>query len=260
MLTLWPRIRGYCRRTTSRVGGRRNWRLGVSSPTISFSFDDFPRNALEVGGRILESHGLSGTYYASLGLMGQETVVGRIFIAEDLPDLVGRGHELGCHTFDHYPAWETSPRRFKASIIRNQEALRRILPGTVFKTMSYPISCPRPGNKLIAARFFDCCRNGGQTYNRMDVDLNQLSAYFLEQSRGDLGAVKRVVDDTCRASGWLIFATHDVSERPTPLGCRTEFFEEVVRYAVASGARIMPVFQAFRLVCDFSEKRGAAVA
>jgi hypothetical protein len=82
-----------------------------------------------------------------------------------------------------------------------------------------------------------------------------LSAYFLEQSRGDLSAVKRVIDETCRASGWLIFGTHDVSEHPTPFGCHTRFFEETVRCAVSSSARILPVFQALELVCNSSRKR-----
>jgi peptidoglycan/xylan/chitin deacetylase (PgdA/CDA1 family) len=42
-------------------------------PMISFTFDDFPRSALHVAGRILEDHGIAGTYYVSLGLMGTLT-------------------------------------------------------------------------------------------------------------------------------------------------------------------------------------------
>lgn len=46
------------------------------------------------------------------------------------------------------------------------------------------------------------------------------------------------------ACGWLVFATHDVCESPTPFGCKPAFFEEVVRFAAESGARILPLGQA----------------
>ena len=36
-------------------------------------------------------------------------------------------------------------------------------------------------------------------------------------------------------------ATHDVDDNPSPYGCTPGFFEEIVRYAVNSGAVILPV-------------------
>jgi hypothetical protein len=99
------------------------------------------------------------------------------------------------------------------------------------------------------ARHFVCCRGGGQTFNSGTLDLNYLSAYFLEKSRSDPDAVKSVIDRNRLASGWLILATHDVGESPTNWGCRPDFFEDIVRYAVSSGARILPVYQAFQTLC-----------
>src|SRR5882672_8352253 len=113
---------------------RRRVRLPANFPVISFTFDDFPRSALSLGGAILEEHGLAATYYASLGLMdADDPDVGRIFSAEDLRAAHGRGHELGCHTFDHWHASKTQPEAFEASILRNREALSRILPGISFQ-------------------------------------------------------------------------------------------------------------------------------
>src|SRR5437773_2236461 len=43
---------------------------------------------------------------------------------------------------------------------------------------------------------------------------------------------------------WLIFATHDICENPSPFGCTAEFFENIVKCAIDSGARTLPVFQA----------------
>src|SRR5579863_2515511 len=68
---------------------------------VSFTFDDFPRSAWTAGGRILGEYGASGTYYASLGLMGKTTLVGEMFDRRDLEAAAEAGHELACHTYDH---------------------------------------------------------------------------------------------------------------------------------------------------------------
>ncbi len=43
------------------------------------------------------------------------------------------------------------------------------------------------------------------------------------------------------AIGWLVFATHDVSESPTRFGCTPALFERIVDYAEKSGAHVLPV-------------------
>lgn len=246
-LSGWNRIRYRLRRDLCKWLGRRRVRIKNSTPLVSFTFDDFPGSALQAGGGILRQHGLSGTYYASLGLMGSETPTGRIFEAGDLEGLIARGHELGCHTYSHCHAWETPPDVFEQSLIENQRALDRLLPGAVFRTMSYPISCARPQTKRRSQEHFACCRGAGQTFNAGNTDLNYLNAFFLEQSRDDFGAIQRVIDGNALAGGWLIFATHDICRNPTPFGCSPVFFDQVVRYAVRSGATILPVFQACQL-------------
>ena len=227
---------------------RRTVKLDQGFPVISFTFDDFPKSALSAGGSILERYGLSGSYYASLGLMDRDSAVGPIFSAADISLLVGRGHEMGCHTFSHCNAWETKPRLFEASIIENRRRLDQLFPGAVFETLSYPISCPRPRTKWIAANHFTCCRGGGQDFNIGPTDLNNLRAAFLEKYRGNPVPAKDLIDRNRRASGWLIFATHDVCETPGPFGCTPAFFDEIVRYAVESGARILPVGKAWNVI------------
>jgi glycosyltransferase involved in cell wall biosynthesis/peptidoglycan/xylan/chitin deacetylase (PgdA/CDA1 family) len=222
--------------------------ISSQQPLISFTFDDFPRSALLVGGAILNRFNLTGTYYASLGLAGQKTVSGQIFLWNDLETLFKQGHELGCHTFSHCDSWDTNTGTFEDAIIENRVALDRAFPGAEFETFAYPISLPRPLTKARIADYFQCCRGGGQTFNVGKIDLNQLSAYFLEKSRGDFAAVKNLIDRNRQACGWLIFATHDVSDTPTPFGCTPEFFERVVEYAVNSGANILPVVRAMEVL------------
>ena len=246
----WNRIRHRVRRDLCKRLGRRLVRLKPSAPLVSFTFDDFPISALATGGRILREHGLSGTYYASLGLMGTRAPTGDIFNGGDIQALVSQGHELGCHTYSHCHAWETRPGEFEKSLIENQSALDRILPGARFRTMSYPISCARPGTKRRSQRYFACCRGGGQSFNVGSTDINYLNAFFLEQSRDDFEAILRVIDGNVLAGGWLIFATHDVCRNPSPYGCTPALLDQVVRYAIRSGSVILPVFQACQLATE----------
>jgi peptidoglycan/xylan/chitin deacetylase (PgdA/CDA1 family) len=228
---------------------RRRLHVRTSVPLISFSFDDFPRSALTEGGSILSRYGVLGTYYVAMGLMGKSSHLGPMFQAEDLKELDRLGHELGCHTFEHCHSWDTPPGVYEQAILENQRALNEVLPGALFKTFAYPISWPRLAVKRIAGRHFDCCRAGGRSpINVGTTDLNLLSATFLEQKRDNPNAVKALIDQTVRQRGWLIFATHDVSRTPSRFGCTPDFFEQVVRWAVESRARILPVVQALEVL------------
>jgi peptidoglycan/xylan/chitin deacetylase (PgdA/CDA1 family) len=246
---IYERVRGFYTRRATRFLFRRPFPLKSGTPVISFTFDDFPRSALLTGGAILKRYGLTGTYYAAFGLMGKSAPTGSMFLREDLDLLFEQGHELGCHTFNHCHALDTKTGLFEAAILKNRATLQGLFPGASLRTLSYPISPPRPRTKQRMARHFVCCRGGGQTFNSGTLDLNYLSAYFLEKSRSDPDAVKSVIDQNRLASGWLILATHDVCESPTNWGCRPDFFEDIVQYAVSSGARVLPVYQAFQTLC-----------
>ena len=228
----------------SSVFFRRPVRLSNSVPLISFTFDDFPKSALAIGGAILKRYGARGTYYVSLGLMNQNYATGPAFSSNDLKLLMDEGHELGCHTYGHCDAWQTKPSVFEDSILQNKTALAALLPGTLLKTMSYPIDYPRPGSKRRTAKHFACCRGGGQRINAERTDLNFLNAHIIEQSRGDFASIQRVIDQNREARGWLIFATHDIADSHTAYGCSPDLFEKTVKSAVNSGARIMTVANA----------------
>jgi hypothetical protein len=185
-----------------------------------------------------------------------------MFEADDLKKLTRLGHELGCHTFEHCHSWDTPAVEYERALLKNQLVLNDLLPGAFFQTFSYPHSAPRLGVKKMASKHFLCCRGGGmtpgrylhrhngggQTFNSGVTDLNYLCAFFLEQSRNAPEAVKDVINQSTRASGWLIFATHDIREDPSPYGCTPEFFEEVVQWSLDSGARILPVAAALRVL------------
>ena len=244
----WSRINGYYQRKAASLSHKRPFSIRPQRPLISFTFDDFPQSAFRTGGAILNRFGVAGTYYAALGLTDKISPSGQIFSLDDLPALFEQGHELGCHTFAHCDSWVTPAEEFEKSLVDNRSALHRLFPDHDFKTFAYPIQVPRPRIKARTAEYFECCRGGGQRINVGQIDLNQLSAYFLEKSRDNIQAVKDIIDQNCQACGWLIFATHDVSENPTPFGCTPEFFGKVVEYAVGSGAQIVPVIGGLKVL------------
>lgn len=239
------RLQNRYQRDAAHFLARRMVEVRPAEPIISFTFDDFPRSALHQGGAILKRHGLRGTYYVALGLMDTDIPAGRAFSKEDLLQVAADGHELGCHTYAHCHAWKTAPRVFEANIVENQRELQRLIPGAEFKSLSYPIACPRPETKRRTEKYFYCCRSGGPTFNLGATDANNLQATFIEKHRDNPAVMLRLIEETCRSRGWLIFATHDVTENPSPFGCTPELFAEVVRAATNSGARILPVAAAW---------------
>jgi peptidoglycan/xylan/chitin deacetylase (PgdA/CDA1 family) len=236
------RVVGKGRRTLASRFRRRELVIDTPIPLISFSFDDAPRSAFDVGGRILRENGACATYYMSLGLLASHTEIGPIAGPEQLVRAVDVGHELGCHTFHHHDAWLTPRSAYVASIDENQRSLSELLPGYTFRTFAYPKSGAKLSVKASLEDRFECCRGGGQSINVGKVDRNLLSACFLDRhARVDLGFVRALIDRNAESRGWLIFAAHDISEESFAFSCSTRFFETVVRHARGSGAEILPV-------------------
>jgi peptidoglycan/xylan/chitin deacetylase (PgdA/CDA1 family) len=211
-------------------------------PFVSFTFDDVPKSACTRGGRILEGLGIRATYYLAMSLMDGVYSIGAAFSRADLEHLIANGHEIGSHTFDHLDAWTTRPGLFEASIHANQRRLSELHPGRIFRTFSYPISTPHPRNKKKAGELHVCCRGGGQAFNSGAVDRSLLKSCFMDaRNRDNFDVIKKMVDESCARTGWLILNTHDIDERPSPYGCAPEFLEAAARYALDSGAEILPV-------------------
>ena len=164
---------------------------------------------------------------------------------DDLSRAVKDGNELGCHTFDHLDAWQTPTEKFMESVVENRQALDRILPGEIFRTFAYPKSGAKLSIKFHLEKHFICCRGGGQIPNIGMADLNLLKACFLaKREKADISFIRKLINYNASCRGWLIFATHDVADNPSPYGCIPTFFAEVVEYAVRSRALLLPLGEA----------------
>jgi peptidoglycan/xylan/chitin deacetylase (PgdA/CDA1 family) len=212
-------------------------------PMISFTFDDFPRSALTVGGRMLADHGWRGTYYGAMGLMGRTTSAGPMFTRVDLNDLLTAGHELACHTFDHTSCLSVSTGKFIDGCADNRRKAATMLSGYHLRNLSFPHGHVTLAAKLSLRSVYDTCRSVEWGGNSDPVDLGFLRANPI-YSRLAIGTLKQLIHANSRAKGWLILYTHDVAINPSPYGCTPEYFEEVLRCAFESGANVLTIREA----------------
>jgi peptidoglycan/xylan/chitin deacetylase (PgdA/CDA1 family) len=215
-------------------------RLAWPGGVVSFTFDDFPKSALAVGGNILESYASRGTYYASMGFAGSHISVGRIFDYEDICTAHRDGHEIACHTHSHLDCGGSARRSILDEIRRNAAALSSVLEGFAPIDFAYPHGRISPIAKHALGSRFSSCRGGRSGINYGIIDLADLLAVTIYASSYDRFEMYRLIDHTMSVGGWLIFLTHDVVDAPSRYGCKPGQLEAVVAYA-SKHTSVMPV-------------------
>jgi peptidoglycan/xylan/chitin deacetylase (PgdA/CDA1 family) len=212
------------------------WPGGV----VSFSFDDFPRSALEVGGPILEAHRVRGTYYVAMGLAGARGDLGPLFELDDLRAAQARGHEIGCHTFEHLNCASAEGDALLSDVGQSAAGLGRLFEGFVPSSFAYPFGAVSPAAKRLLRRRFETCRGTQPGFNHRQIDVGELRANKIYAHTFDTETMRVLIDHNRTTGGWLIFYTHDVCDRPSAYGCRPDQLAETVRYA-AGRSTILPI-------------------
>jgi peptidoglycan/xylan/chitin deacetylase (PgdA/CDA1 family) len=214
--------------------------LGTCGPVVSFTFDDFPRTALSIGGAILEKFGIRGTYYVTFGLMNGVNELGELFHADDLRSLLDRGHDLGTHTFHHSSCHSSSLSAFVQDVKRGKDAVADLV-GQEPSNFAYPYGDVSLRVKKNVGPIVKSCRGIIPGFNGPEVDLNLLLANKLYGDIDQLGAAEALIDENAKRKTWLIFFTHDVSPHPSVYGCTPALLESVVSRAVSSGSRVLTI-------------------
>lgn len=210
-------------------------------PIVSFTFDDVPDSALDVGAAILEANGARGTFYISGGLEGQVEPGRTLIDRQGCRELATRGHEIGCHSFGHHDIRQVDGPALTEDIARNAAYLDAIDPRPAPRNFAYPYNSGSFGKRALLARSFRSCRAGGEGINRGPTDPTFLRAVEIRQPQQHVLGLGRWIDALVADPGWLIFFSHDVSPRPTPHGCTAPSFHLLVGYALARGCRILTV-------------------
>jgi peptidoglycan/xylan/chitin deacetylase (PgdA/CDA1 family) len=236
---------GRLNRLLCAISARKRVEAAFAKPVVSFTFDDFPKSALHLGGKILSGRGLRGTYYAALGLMGKTTEVGEIFEEDDLRALTETGHELACHTFEHLNCRQSGRRKVIESCEKNRLAVAKILPHYDLENFSFPFGAVSMGTKAALRSRYRTCRTIEPAVNRSPIDFAFLRAFSLYDSTTSIDAA---LAESVTRPGWLIIYTHDISSRPSAYGCTPQVFEQVVERVVAAGADVLTIAETVRRI------------
>ena len=213
----------------------------TQEPIVSFTFDDVPASALDVGAAILEANGVRGTFYISGGLEGRIEPGRSLIDRAGCRELAARGHELGCHSFSHHDLRHVDGDALSADLARNAAYLDAVDPRTARRNFAYPYNSGSFSKRALLDRRFRSCRAGGEGINRGPTDPAFLRAVEIRQPQQHVLGLPRWIDALVADPGWLIFFTHDVSPQPTPHGCTAPSFHLLVGYAVARGCRVLTV-------------------
>jgi peptidoglycan/xylan/chitin deacetylase (PgdA/CDA1 family) len=213
------------------------WPGGV----VSFTFDDFPKSALSIGGAILERRGFRGTYYTAMTLAGADhDNLGPMFDIQDVVSAHSTGHEIACHTYTHLRCRNVTKSLIETEITNNAAALRAVLEGFTPESFAYPYGAVSVKGKQLLGGHFSSCRGISRGINDDIVDLADLLSVMLYAESFDEREICQLIERNRARDGWLIFLTHDVAERPSPYGCTPQQLETVLAYAAAR-ATVLPV-------------------
>jgi peptidoglycan/xylan/chitin deacetylase (PgdA/CDA1 family) len=228
----------------ARTVAMRNWRA-----IVSFTFDDFPRSAVSNGARLLEEHGVRGTFYLTGSYC--ERVIDDVlqYGAEDLAALAGAGHEIGCHTFTHPRVSTLSAGALNGEIELNAAFLARHLPGLELRTFAYPFGDLSFAATMRLQSRFAGCRSSQPGLNSGTADLGRLRSVRLYDRLIGPADVSDLIKQAVARNAWLIFYTHDVDWTPSRFGCNPALLEHAITSAISAGAEVRPVDAAIKAIC-----------
>jgi peptidoglycan/xylan/chitin deacetylase (PgdA/CDA1 family) len=219
------------------------WRANPAGAIVSFTFDDVPASAASAGAPILEAFGIRGTYYLCGGLLGGQGDLTPLLDRGQAETLARAGHEFGCHTYAHTDVRSIDWPALEVSLRKNAEALSEIS-GRRLRNFAYPFGGISFGKKLRLQSRFETCRGIYPGINVGRIDAGMLKAVPLYSSTLDDEGVRRWIAQAVTTSGWLVFFTHDVSERPTPYGVTPDLLRAAVTAALEAGCACIPVSEA----------------
>ncbi|MGE5134281.1 MAG: polysaccharide deacetylase family protein [Gemmatimonadota bacterium] len=219
---------------------------------VSLTFDDGDADQL-TGARILQSHGLRGTFYIITGAVGTP---GYLTLA-DLHRLAAGGQEIGGHTVSHLDLTRVSPAEARRQVCTGRD----ILAGWGFRAISfaYPGSFYSPslekivrgcgyGNARIAAglRSPDCPQC------RIAETVPSANPYAIRtpgqvDGRWTLAGLQRLVRSAQRSGGgWVPIVFHHICTAPQcgPLAVRAPLLDAFARWLAqqrSSGVQVRTV-------------------
>jgi peptidoglycan/xylan/chitin deacetylase (PgdA/CDA1 family) len=223
-------------------------KMSLDHPRVSFSFDDFPDNAAEIGAKILEDHGKRGTFYVAGKLCGRSFRHDIFASGSAVADLATRGHEIGCHTYSHADVQLLDQSGYHAEIAASREFREKLCPLADIETHAYPYGSVGLFQKTVASRKFAACRGVRPGLNYGAIDLAQLRAVPLYDSLYSDADIAAYIEQAAARKAWLVFYTHDVADTASYQGTSTRLMEFALSRSIAAGCEIAPIVKTLEII------------
>jgi len=254
-VSLPVRVRGMAERFMARSIRSKTLAVRATPPIVTFTFDDVPVSACEIGANVLANHDVRGTFYVAGGGCGAVSPVGRLASIEHIRVVAARGHEIGCHTYSHPEVSRIGIAALDDEINRNRLFMLTIDSAIALRNFAYPYGEMSVRAKRYLEAHFDSCRSVHPGINSGSVDLGSLKACRLEGTATDHAGIGTLVAETVRTNGWLILYSHDVTEKPSKFGVTPKLLERAVTAAKMAGCTVATIADALELIRATADRR-----
>ena len=206
---------------------------------VSLCFDDFPQSAAQIAAPMIERRDWRATWYVAGGFMDKtEPEYGKMFTSEDLNALRRKGHDFGCHTFDHIDCSTANADELQAQVRKSASFLAANGISDV-SSFAFPFGAVDLAAKRAMSQTGLALRGVKPGTNRRSIDLNMLKACGLQDNEGGTARALEELKTLQHQDGWLIIFTHDVRETPSPWGVTPQDYEHLLDAIACSGAEIV---------------------
>jgi peptidoglycan/xylan/chitin deacetylase (PgdA/CDA1 family) len=247
--SLPERVAGIASRFLARQSRSKVLTLRDIPPMVSFTFDDVPASACELGARILEQQGARGTFFVAGRGCGTAAPGAPLRASIDqLRTAWTNGHEIGCHTYSHPAIRHISLEELGQELERNRTMLKNISGNIVVQNFAYPYGDFSIRTKHYLEGRFDSCRSSHAGINNGITDLGAIDAWPLQNASIDHAKIVELIAETIQTCGWLIFYSHDVAEPPSRYGVSPDLLEWAVGTATRSGCVLTTVAESLNLI------------
>jgi peptidoglycan/xylan/chitin deacetylase (PgdA/CDA1 family) len=212
---------------------------------VSIAFDDVPLSAYEHGLPILEGREVKASFYVALNMNSDldEEFLG----PSEILELYSRGHEIACHTYNHYRLSTGDVDGLALDAERNRVQLSRLL-GVGPKSFAFPYGDLSLAAKARLQDSYQSLRSSRPGVNHGSIDLNCLKAYSLGAANSTQTYIKELLEKAEQRKGWLILYTHGVSPNPGRYDIRPKMLEYILSECCARRMDILPVAHAVKLM------------
>jgi peptidoglycan/xylan/chitin deacetylase (PgdA/CDA1 family) len=252
---MFPPLKTRVRRRIARHLPSKPFAMRNNAPLVTFTFDDVPDSAHLNGAAVLDDHGISGTFYIASGTCGSADTYWRVIGRDQVRDLHARGHEIGCHTYSHAAVDDLSADAMNEECRRNLDSLRELCPDIQLTNFCYPYGCVSLLRKLQLQKHFDTCRGIFEGVNSGIADLGLLKVIELYDRTLSKDKLRHVLRRARDSNGWVIFYVHDVTERPSHMGCSPGLLRTTIEAVREQDIKFASIRQALPLI-GYSSKQG----